>query len=358
MTTIFSRMTTSLQWAAVGCALFAAVGTALGYHAAAGGWVMPIFGGLVLALSLGVGWHAMIGAASKTRTALGTTALVLGGFFLMSIAVGSSAQAVVTALAGTASISAELTERVTPIAEALDEAKAQADVGPLVGSALATAAGYGAMAGQEASGDLGSGSGCGPRCAQMTSFQSSFQRAGEALAAMNEEGKAIAAAGADALVDLRQAAAAGDQTAFLLHAERVATAVSDLRAIDPTTIVQTTGVVTVKGDENLGLDTQTQAWVAEASKWNANREYAAVVIPAPMSLGEAVRAQAFGAAFHAWVAATAIDLLPFLFLLIVLMLSREPLLRDEVTARPGPTIGTRETRIRQAEDAIVTQLRK
>ncbi len=349
--THYERGTHLAQCAAIGCSAFAALGTSLGYLAAGGHPVIAAAGGLVLAGALGVGWHIAIGAASRARTIIGTTALVLAGFALTAVAIGASAQAVVVSMAGQSALSAELVERVEPISAALATAAAQSDLSPLIGSASSTAAGYRGMAAQEASGAFGR-AGEGPRFATLTMAAQGFDAATQSLVALDTEADAIRARGEKAVMALRSAAALGDQTAFLSAAQDVSTAVTDLRSLDPSVVVQTTGIVRIQGDDIAGLDQPTQNWVTQAQAWSDLHQPVAVPIPAPMSLGEAVRAQAFGAAMHAWIAAGAIDILPLIALLLILSLRAEPLMRDRVHRAEAAGIGEREDALRSQEAAV------
>ncbi|MCF1708694.1 hypothetical protein L0V05_07675 [Tabrizicola sp. J26] len=349
--THYERGTRLAQSAAIGCSAFAALGTALGYYAAGGHPIVAAAGGLVLAGALGVSWHIAIGAASRARTVLGTTAIILTGFALTAVAIGASAQAVVVTMAGRSALSAELIERVEPISDALATASAQSDLSPLIGSAASIAAGYRAMAGQEAKGAFGK-SGEGPRFATLTLAAEGFDTAQQTLTALDAKSGEIHARGLNAIAALRAAAAMGDQAAFLTAAQDVAAAVTDLQSLDPSVVVQTTGIVRVDGETIAGLDAPTQGWVSQAQAWSDNHASVSVPIPAPISLGEAVRAQAFGAALHAWIAAGAIDMLPLIALLLIVSLRAEPLMRDRIQPPEEAEIGEREAALRNRESAV------
>lgn len=347
----YERGTHLAQYAAIGCSAFAALGTGLGYHAAGGHPVVAAAGGLVLAGALGVGWHIAIGAASRARTMVGTTALVLAGLALTGVAIGASAQAVVVSMAGQSALSAELVARVEPISAALATAAAQSDLSPLIGSASSTAAGYRGMAAQEAAGAFGR-AGEGPRYATLTMAAENFDAAQQSLLALDAEADTIRDRGDAAVAALRNAAALGDQAAFLNAAQDVSAAVTDLQSLDPSVVVQTTGIVRVTGDDIEGLDAPTQSWVTQAQAWSDLRQPVTVPIPAPLSLGEAVRAQASGAALHAWIAASAIDLLPLIALLMIVSLRSEPLMRDRIHRGEDTRIGEREDALRSREAAV------
>lgn len=349
--THFERSTRFAQYAALGCSAFAALGTGLGYYAAGGNLLVSAAGGLVLAGALGVGWHMAIGSASRVRTLIGTTALVLGGIALTSVAIGASAQAVVVSMAGTSALSAELVARVEPISAALAQASAQADLAALIGSASSTAAGYRAMAAQEAEGAFGQ-SGEGPRFAVLTLAADGFDTAQRALIALDAEADELRGQGEVAVTALRGSAAAGDQKGFMTAAQQVSSVVMALQALDPGVIVQTTGIVRVQGNAVAGLDAATQQWVTQADAWADERTEVSVPVPAVISLGEAVRSQAFGAALHAWIAAAAIDLLPLIALLMILSLRSEPLMRDRVRTSVRREVGVREDDLRSREAAV------
>jgi hypothetical protein len=349
--THYEHGTRLAQYAAIGCSAFAALGTGLGYYAAGGHPIVAAAGGLVLAGALGAGWHIAIGAASRARTMVGTTALVLGGIALTAVAIGASAQAVVVSMAGQSALSAELVERVEPISAALATAAAQSDLSPLIGSASSTAAGYRGMAAQEAAGAFGR-AGEGPRYATLTMAAQNFDAAQQSLVALDAEADAIRARGETAITSLRAGAALGDQTTFLNAAQEVSAAVTELQSLDPSVVVQTTGIVRIQGDDIAGLDAPTQSWVTQAQAWADLHAPITVPIPAPISLGEAVRAQASGAALHAWIAAGAIDILPLIALLMILSLRGEPLMRDRIQRSEEPRIGEREDALRSREAAV------
>jgi len=313
--------------------MFAAVGIGEGIHMnnPDGGWLIPVFAGLVAATALAIFWHVVIGnvVGMIRRT-------MMVGVFLLSLVVtlislGASAQAIATAIAGHSALTAELSAQVDEYGQSLAKAFAEATRWRGVQAAAnAKAAGFEAQAKSEEGGSHGTGKGCGPKCSSYRDFASSFQNGADALAAMLKDAAEVRDGGDAAMSNLRDAAARGDQNGFMAATEGVAKAIAALNAVDPSPIIAQTGGVTVNG-RGIDLTKETKDFNDMADKSLAKRQFVKAPVFAPMSLGDATRRQMLGAAMHGWILAGAIDLLPFFFLCLAFFLSREVWLNEEVT---------------------------
>ena len=123
------------------------------------------------------------------------------------------------------------------------------------------------------------------------------------------------AAGEKAMATLRDAAARGDQNAFMAGAEGVFATIAALNAIDPRPIINNTGAVVVsrEGYRPVEGDGGLLCGGRQGSSRPHDRQSPVFV---PMSLGEATRRQALGSAMHGWILAGAIDVLPLFFLVL------------------------------------------
>ena len=317
-----------LQFAAMLCALFAAVGIMVGIHDAnpAAGWIVPGLAGLVSGVGFAAFWHWAIGSliivVKPLRIAL---ALLLSGLVTI-LALAGSAQGIAQSIAGHAAMVHEMENRIEGYSKALDEAFRQGTVwSQLANAALSIEAGYRALAESEQAGEHNTGKGCGPLCAKDQEFAAAFHTAGERLAALHDDANAMRVAGNGGVAALQLAAADGDQKAFLTAVTTVNRAITDLNGIDPTPIITVTGVTNVDtSSRKMEPDSSTAEFRALAKKLLDERQTVAPPTFTPISLGEATRAQMFGSAAHGWILAGAIDVLPFIFLIAAFLMSREP----------------------------------
>ncbi len=326
------RMVRMLQIAAVLCALFAAAGIGHGMHDANpdGGWLIPNFAGIVAATALAIFWHVVLGAVIGMVRRTSLIALFVGAMLITAVALGASAQAIATAVAGRSALSAELSLLIDGYGKSLNEAYGQAtNWRGVADAANVLATGLNAQSETETSGNNGTGKGCGPRCASLTDAAASFKNGAASLQGMLDNATSERDAAAKGLGDLRAAAASGDQHAFMAAAETVAQGVAKLNAIDPRPIIDTTGMV-VASKNGIDLSTETAEFRAKADKALTDRKTVSTPVFLPMSLGQATRKQAFGSALHGWILAGAIDVLPLLFLALIFILSREVWLHENV----------------------------
>ncbi len=142
--------------------------------------------------------------------------------------------------------------------------------------------------------------------------------------------------------ELRDAAARGDQTAFMDATGEIGSTIAKLNAVDPKPIIANTGMVTAS-EKGIDLTGDTAAFAAKGEKALADRQIVEVPLFTPLSLGEATRHQAFGAAAHGWILAGAIDVLPLFFLILAFALSREVWLNEEVVRDKLTAEGRDET---------------
>jgi hypothetical protein len=321
-----------MRLAGMACAIFAAAGIAHGMHEAnpAGGWLVPAFAGLVAASALAIFWHVVIGAVVGMVRLSTIIALFVAATLITLVALGASAQAIATAVAGRAALSAELSARVDEFNQSLADAYAEATGwGSIAGAAAAKAAGLRLQAESESTGSNGTGKGCGPRCNSLRDIAGAFENAHHALNQLLANAADQRKVGEAAMAELRDAAAHGDQNGFMAGAEKTAQVVAELNAIDPRPIIVNTGAVTTT-DKGIDLTKETVEFQAAGEKALADRQSVKTPVFTPMSLGEATRRQAFGSAMHGWILAGAIDVLPLFFLILAFVFSREVWLNEAV----------------------------
>lgn len=337
-----------MKIASILCALFAAAGVAHGLHEANpdGGWLIPIFAGIVAAAALAIFWHVVIGAVVGMVRLPSIICLFVVSTIVTVVALGASAQAIATAIAGRSALSAELSAQVDAYNQRLGDAFSQATGWSSVASAAgAKGAGYEKQAETEAAGKNGTGNSCGPRCGSLQDIAASFNTSRDALNALLATAAEQRASGEKAMAMLRDAAARGDQPGFMVGAEGVSQAIAELNAIDPRPIIVNTGAVVVS-DKGIDLSRDTQEFYATAEKALADRVTVDSPVFVPMSLGEATRHQVFGSALHGWILAGAIDVLPLLFLILTFAVSREVWLNEDVQ-RAAPTHEEKNTADRE-----------
>jgi hypothetical protein len=269
---------------------------------------------------------------------------------LTGLTLGASALSIAAAVAGNGATQAVLADRVDGYAQTLDAAHSEAlTFSPLILQASATSAGFEVMASQEAGGNLGSGAGEGPRYAEMMSTAAAFDRMSEGLTALEATAAEERAKGDLAIANLREAAATGNQPAFIAATVALGSAVSGLNAIDARPITLA-GMVTSDASGEVSMDAQTERFQAEAAVVLAERESVPVPTFAPFSVFDAVRWEAFGAALHGVIVAASVDLLPLLALMIVMLTGADPMLRDAPREKPLRRSGaSRNADIREEE---------
>lgn len=329
------RKARALQIAAVLCALFAAAGIAHGLHEGNpdGGWLMPGFAGIVAATAFASFWHVSIGSMIGMVRMSMIIALFVGAVGLTGVALGASAQAIATAISGRSALAAELGLRIDDYSRALADAYAEATGWRSVAStANAKATGFEMQAETESGGGNGTGKGCGPRCSSLRDIAAAFRASQNAMDALLASADEDRKRGEIAMTAMRDAAARGDQDAFVAAASDVTAIIARLNVVDPRPIIEHTGAVTVS-DKGINLTTETEEFHAEAEKALAERKKIEGPVFMPISRGEATRSQMFGSALHGWVLAGAIDVLPLIFLALTFVLSREVWLQERIERR-------------------------
>jgi hypothetical protein len=314
-----------MRLAGAASALFAAFGIAHGIHDVNpdAGWLIAGVAGGFAAIGFAIFWHVVINMIHRMIRPSYIGAMFSVCFVVTALAVGSSAQAIATMVAGTPSMIAELSNQVDAHNRALAEAYKQAvSWRGVADSALVLAVGYDKRAEMEAGGKHGTGRGQGQKWSSYKEFADNYRTGYMALTGLLDEARELDAVGDSQLLRLRTAAAHGDQEAFLAASGDVASTISRLNAIDPKPIVANLGVVLV-GDKGINLTSETEDFRAKADKTFAGRQTVDAPVVMPISLGEATRRQIFGAAMHAWILASVIDLMPLMFLLIGYISSRE-----------------------------------
>jgi hypothetical protein len=307
-----------------------------------GGWLIPIFAGLVAATALAMFWHVALGSVIGMVRTTTLVSLFVAAVALTAVALGASAQAIATAVAGRSALAAELSALVDSYDKSLAEAYTQA-IGfrGVADAANVIATGLRAQTETETAGSNGTGKGCGPRCASLKDAASSFGNGAASMQAMLDDATGERDRGNAAMADLRTAAATGDQQEFMTAAGSVAQIISKLNAVDPKPIIDSTGMV-VGSDKGIDLSPETAEFRDKAAKALADRSTVDAPIFMPMSLGEATRKQVLGSALHGWILAGAIDVLPLLFLALVFVLSREVWMNETVQNRKLTPAGRNE----------------
>jgi hypothetical protein len=183
----------------------------------------------------------------------------------------------------------------------------------------------------------------------MNSFASSYDGTATALLGLSQEAAQLREDGDAVLEQMRQAASAGDQDAFIAATNDVRSVIAQLEALDPSTIVATTGVVVVDTSSDVSLDAQTASFHEAADEFMSNRERVGVPVFTPISPFEATRIHAFGSALHGWLSAIAIDLLPLIFLALVMVTMRDPIARDPARVVQKEGAETKNEKIRLEE---------
>jgi hypothetical protein len=188
----------------------------------------------------------------------------------------------------------ELENRIEGYSKALDDAFVKGTAwSPLASAALTKEAGFIKLAELEQAGEHNTGKGCGPLCSFDKQVADSFHNAYERLTALLADAKAMRAAGNAGLTTLQEAAAEGDQKAFMIGGNEVNRAITDLNGIDPRAIIDVTGAVRVNQGRNgvvqMEDDGPTKDFEAMANKLLAERQFVAPQTFTPISLGEATR---------------------------------------------------------------------
>jgi hypothetical protein len=330
-----------LRIGAILAAFFAAGGIAHGIHEANpnGDWVIPIFAGIVAATGFAVVWHVLIGAITGMVRRTMIAGIFTAGIIVTAVALGASAQSIATAISGRSAMSAELVAQVDGYNKSLATAYSEATRWSAVPNAAdVKGAGLESAAEMEASGANGKGAGQGPRYASIMDNAQSFRAGAVRLNDLLTQTGVIRDKGNVALSTMRDAAARGDQSAFMAGAEGVTQAIAELNAVDPKPIVYTIGAAGY-AENGIDLSAETQDFYATAEKALADRVQVTPPSFAPLSMGDATRAQILGAAMHGWILAGAIDVLPFVFLTIAFFMSREVWHNQQVPKRRLTPLG-------------------
>jgi hypothetical protein len=321
-----------MRVAAILCALFASVGIGTGIYESnpSGGYLVPVLAGFIAAAAFAIFWHVAIGGVvNHVKTWVIVVTFIVAVLFTV-IALGASAQAIATAVSGRAALAAELSARVDEFNHRLAEAHAEASSWSSVSlAAAAVAAGYEKQVETETRGSNGTGSGCGPRCASYQDIAESFRSGQHGLEDLLAEVTAMRGKGDEAMDLMRNSAAKGDQSGFIIGSDGVSKAITQLNAVDPRPIINGMGAVVV-GPKGIDMTDETKEFQAEAARLLAERTQVDAPVFVPMSLGEATRKQVLGSAMHGWIMAGAIDVIPLLLLLLAFVMSREPHAQGEV----------------------------
>jgi hypothetical protein len=327
----YTSLLTTAKAAAFVAAGIAAFGTAIGLHAASpnAGWLIPALVGIGLAALLAAGWHVVLHGAAYSRHGKGITASIVGGLLLAAIALGASGWTLATAIGGSAAQGIyhqqALQQHEAALVIAYERVQAQQAI---VEQLALTATAYTGFAESEERGDFGA-PGCGPACRDYQRVGANMQSLGRDLRGVLDDAKETFELGQQAVAIGRSAISADDPETFGIAMAAIASAVSELNAVDVSTRATGGGMVEWEqangGPTAANRDNLTEAVhdVAEA----AVLDPVPVPVFAPMTRGEAVityRDRVPGA----WIVAAAVDLSPLVLLLLVMAYAREPLLRQ------------------------------
>ena len=336
----YQAITAMAGTAAVIAAGTVSIGATLGFHEMTGSWLTAGLMGTTIAVLLGIGWHIAIRAAANTRRFGNRVGLLAIGMFFVAIAVATSGWSLATAIGGQTAVEQHQKAAVAEYERALNRALVRVDDQRALVEAVSVARSvYSGRVDAEVAGDNGA-PGCGPQCrrlqavaANLTEFQSGIEREIEGgVAAYDAGGAALALARQQVGTPQFGDALAGVESAIVL-----------MNGVNVTNGVSRVGMTTGGGNDPM------TAQIVAASE-SLNSEPAPLPRYVPMNRAEATLAYATDVA-GAWIAALAIDSAPFIFLLLVMMLHSEPLIRQqpEMRKRRVPT----DDEIRTKEENVI-----
>ena len=335
----FTTTVKMARFAAIIAASVAAVGATMGFYEMTENIVISGLFGVGIASLLGIGWHLTISAAENTRRNTNRIALVAVGVMLVSVAIATSGWSLVTAIGGKQALASYqqsvLQDHEIALAASYSRVNAQADLVDYV-SQHATATGL--LADEEGT------SGKGPLYRSLMRTKDNLNGAAGSMNATIEAGESYYLIG---LSNLEAGADnMGDDVLFRENMAAVQSSIASLNSIDVTGDVLSMGMVGLNDKglpelSNLTADLRTAAEGAESE---------AVAIPHFNNVNRS-EAVMLNPPIGAWIAAIAIDAAPFIFLLLVLLLANEPLLRD--MANPKPIKYKTDDEIRNSEDNVV-----
>ncbi len=319
--TFYETTTRVAHVGATVAALIVAFGASMGFYHMTGNYYVAILTGVGIAAGLALSWYILITLASRARRGASRAAIATFGALLVAVAIGTSGWALATAIGGKAALASyqarALAEHEIALADATSRVNEQLS---LVDFVHQTAAATRAKADEE------SRTGRGPNYRGMMDTSERLDRAAGDMQDEIDRAGTTRAAGLAALD--RADRALGDAEPFRLALADVTAAIVELNAIDVSPEVMSIGMV--------GLNDRGLPELSDLDQNLRDRADNAVgqtiAVPRYISVN---RADATLSEFPmgAWIAATAIDVMPFLLMLLVMVASTEPLLREQRKGR-------------------------
>lgn len=320
----YRTMSRTARFAAFVSASVAAVGATLGFYEMTDDWLIAGLFGVGVAAILGLGWHMVITGAEHARRTMNRVFLVALGLVLFGVAIATSGWSLVTAVGGKSAITAYQVEQLRVAEDALTEAHNRLDEQhALVNHVLQTATATGMLAEEEGR------TGEGPLFRSYLRTEENLRGKASAMAGQLVQGDAYYSVGLEWVAKANEALATDEE--FRAAMSEIARHTTLLNGIDVTQDVLTVGMVGLN-DQGLAELTPLTAELYEAA---GAIDTATVDVPAYTAI---TRSEAVAAAgdkvLPAWIAAIGIDLAPLLFMLMVMFMANEPLIRQQADPKP------------------------
>jgi hypothetical protein len=332
----YNTVTKLSGFAAIIAAATVSIGATMGFHELTGSWLTAGLIGVTIAVLLGIGWHVLIRSAAHTRRTGNRVGLIGIGAIFVCIALATSGWSLATSIGGKTALEqhqkAALAQYENGLAKALARVNGQRSLVEAVAVARSV---YSGRVAAEIAGDNGA-AGCGPQCRQLQAASANLTQYQRGVEAQIESASEHWTEGSTALSIARSDIGTANFEGGLAGVEKAMTMMNSINVTDG---VSRVGMVS--GNAN---DPLTQNIVTVAKELDV----APVAVPTytPISKAEATLAYS-SAVIGAWIAAVAIDAAPFIFLILVLMLFNEPLIRDQANPKPRHVVTPEEIRARE-----------
>lgn len=332
------------QTAGILCAVGAGFGVAIGLLApqdgVLSGVVIPIVAGTVIAGALAIAWHVVLLAGARVHTPLGIIGTALAGVLLLLVAAGAASWPVATVLVGGAAQRHHLAESTKAEERGFNAvlANIQAEA-PMVENTTAAANSMRALAGIETDGGLSKKTGPGTRVRMLNAAADSFDHLADTMRTLLDHARELQERGRGLLIRL-QTAITGDPAVFAARAADLQGVTAELDTVHLTPLVAGAGIakVEINWDDpavrqiKTGFDLVTTKLQAVAKTVADARQPVELPLFEPMTAREATLAYA-SHVLGGWVSAAALDMIPGIFLLLVMMTPRDHALFEQVRRR-------------------------
>jgi hypothetical protein len=334
--------------AAVGSAAGAGFGAAMGLlspgDGMTAGYLVPIAAGIVLGGVAAVGWENLITAAPRVESPLGIVGVVMGAVLLAAITIGASSWGIATALSGPAALRAYQADVRVAEERSLFNAWTGVQTEFPIKDALGIAASeMRALSAVESRGAFTRRAGNGPATELISAAADRYDQLAESALERSDKIQGVYTRARNALQEMQQMIGA-DSEDFAKLAAEVQAAVSDLNGFHLTPLASQGGItrVQITTDQGAvqriqsGADAVARKLSAQAQEIAATRRPEKVPGYVPIERRDATLRYAGTAAAGGWMTAVAIDLMPVLFIMLLLMTARERLLlRAKEEPAPG-----------------------